>query len=51
MSDENWAAAAGYLEKAEEAYPQIIALLETCYRELGDFKLAYEYACRLRNVT
>lgn len=41
--------AAGYLRKAEPAYPEETApCLETCYRELGDFKLAYEYACKQR---
>lgn len=31
-------------EAPEEACP----LLERCYRELGDYKNAYEYACKLR---
>jgi hypothetical protein len=29
---------------SQEAYEK----LEVCYRELGDFKLAYEYACKQR---
>lgn len=34
---------------AEAAYPrQAAARLEVCYRELGDFRLAYEYACKQR---
>ena len=37
------------LHKAEETYPQETAsLLETCYRELEDFKMAYFYACKQR---
>ena len=31
------------------SYPRETAhRLEQCYRELGDFKRAYEYACRQR---
>ena len=26
----------------------VFALLEICYRELGDFQKAYEYACKQR---
>lgn len=36
------------LKKAEDAYPEALPLLEQCCRELGDFKSAYEYACRQR---
>ena len=33
----------------QETYPEKTAsLLETCFRELGDFKSAYEYACKQR---
>ena len=36
-----------YLRRAEEAYPQeVIPKLEACYRELGDYKQAYLYACK-----
>lgn len=39
--------AAEYLHRAEETQPEQCApLLEACYRELGDYKRAYEYACR-----
>lgn len=42
-------AAAQMLSTAEPEFPQeAVPLLETCYRELGDFKRAYEYACRQR---
>lgn len=38
--------AAQYLHIAETAYPRETAsLLEHCYRELQDYKRAYEYAC------
>lgn len=34
---------------AEQNYPQECAqALETCYRELGDYKMAYQYACKQR---
>ncbi len=46
MARSEWARAAEYLEKAEAIYPAAAALLEVCFRELGDFKRAYEYACR-----
>ena len=37
------------LAKAEADFPsQTIPLLEQCYRELGDFKQAYAYACKQR---
>ena len=40
-------AAARCLTKAEEAYPrESIPLLEQCYRELEDYKMAYLYACK-----
>ena len=40
-------AAASYL-LAEKALPQVAENLEICYRELGDYKKAYEYACKQR---
>lgn len=37
--------------KAEKAMPQaVFAKLETCYRELGDYRLAYDYACKQRSL-
>lgn len=39
--------AAKCFHRAENAYPRETApLLERCYRELEDYKRAYEYACR-----
>ncbi len=46
MVREDWAKAAAYLEPAEPAYPDAAGLLEVCFRELGDYTRAYEYACR-----
>lgn len=41
--------AAVYLGRAEEAFPKACQpLLEVCFRELGDFQKAYEYACKQR---
>ena len=45
----NFPAALPCLTAAEDAYPQLcIPALEVCYRELGDYKMAYEYACKAR---
>lgn len=42
-------AASEHFRKAETAYPEMcVPVLETCFRELGDYKMAYEYACRQR---
>jgi len=39
--------AARHLRAAEKEYPgETIPLLERCYRELEDYKRAYEYACK-----
>jgi hypothetical protein len=48
MARSDWAAAAACLEAAESEYPQVTPLLEQCFRELGDYKRAYEYACKQR---
>ena len=41
--------AARHLQKAEQEAEAVCApLLETCFRELGDFRRAYEYACKQR---
>ena len=45
--EENWWAAADCFLRAEDADPAAaIPKLEICFREAGDFKRAYEYACR-----
>ena len=42
--------AAACLTRAEERYPRETALpLERCYREMGDYRKAYDYACRERS--
>lgn len=47
MAEGNYPEAARCLHMAEGKRPgETAALLEECYRELGDFKRAYEYACR-----
>lgn len=43
-----YAAAAEHLRSVETVYPKTIGMLEICYRELGDFQKAYEYACKGR---
>lgn len=49
LEKKEYAAAAEMLQAAEAQFPlQCISLLEICYRELGDFELAYKYACKER---
>ena len=49
LLQKQYAQAAEYLLSAESAWPtQCWPLLETCFRELGDFQMAYEYACKQR---
>ena len=41
--------AAAFFKRAERVYPKLcLSALEQCYRELGDYKRAYEYACKQR---
>ena len=43
--------AAEHYTQAEEAFPrQAVRGLEACYRELEDYKMAYHYACKLRQL-
>jgi transcriptional regulator with XRE-family HTH domain len=45
----NYGAALPCLTAAEDAFPaRCIPALEICHRELGDYKKAYEYACKGR---
>lgn len=47
--ERSYIAAKACYHAAEETYPRETAhRLEQCYRELGDFKRAYEYACKQR---
>ena len=51
MGAKEYAAAAEFLKQAEQAFPvQTIPLLESCFRELGDFRSAYDYACKAREL-
>lgn len=51
MGAKEYAAAADYLKQAEAAFPgETIPLLESCFRELGDFQSAYAYACKAREL-
>jgi hypothetical protein len=44
-----YAEAADYLLRVEDTWPGETAReLEICFRELGDFQKAYEYACKQR---
>lgn len=47
--ERSYIAAKACFHAAEERYPRETAhRLEQCYRELGDFRRAYEYACKQR---
>lgn len=47
MAEEDYRNAAQCFRSAESTYPkETAAKLECCYRELGDYKRAYEYACK-----
>jgi transcriptional regulator with XRE-family HTH domain len=48
MAKGEWSEATAYLTRIEEDFPEVIPLLEACFREMGDFKQAYEYACKQR---
>lgn len=49
LLQKEYASAARYLQQADSAYPQETApLLEQAFRELGDYKAAYYYACKQR---
>ena len=49
LNRQEYAGAAAHFHRAEQALPaQTFGLLEQCYRELGDYKRAYEYALKQR---
>lgn len=49
FAEKQYQSAAEHLEQAAAAHPEAcLLLLEDCFRELGDFKKAYEYACKQR---
>lgn len=46
LAQKEYRSAAGYFHEAEAAFPKETApMLEACYRELQDYRRAYEYAC------
>ena len=50
LTQSRYAEAAACLHRAEEVYPKETAFrLEQCYRELEDYKRAYEYACKQKS--
>jgi transcriptional regulator with XRE-family HTH domain len=52
MAKGDYSGAADSLLLAQDRFPNETAvLLEQCFRELGDFKQAYFYACRQRETT
>ena len=49
MLGRDYKGAAEFLLKVEDSFQdESRKLLEICFRELGDYKQAYEYACRQR---
>ena len=51
MGQRRYREAAEHFLQAEDAYPMACAkALETCYRELEDYKMAYQYACKQRQA-
>ncbi len=47
----DYASAAAHYRRAETEWPErVCARLEHCFRELGDYRLAYEYACKQRTL-
>ena len=52
IAQENYAEALSCLKAAESSYPkETVPLLERCCRELEDYKGAYLYACKLRELS
>ena len=49
LERQEYAAASEHLLNAETVFPEKTApKLEVCFRELGDYRRAYEYACKQR---
>lgn len=47
LANQAYSEAANCFHLAESNYPkEVYPRLEICYRELGDYRLAYEYACK-----
>ena len=51
MAQKDYRCAVTHYQQAESAFPKACAqALEICYRELEDYKMAYHYACKLRQL-
>lgn len=49
LQQKKWKSAATHLRIAEPEFArEVCSMLETCYLELGDYRNAYEYACKQR---
>ncbi len=49
LRQKQWKKAVTHLRQAEGEFPrEVVPMLEDCYRELGNFQKAYEYACKQR---
>lgn len=46
LGEKQYEQAVAPLLAAESEFPQVLPLLEECFRELGDYRRAYEYACK-----
>ncbi len=49
MQAEAYSSAIAHFQKAQQG-KEVLALLERCHRELEDYKMAYHYACKLREA-
>lgn len=50
LIEKDYMQAAKCFHQAEEVMGQaVFSKLETCYREMGDYRMAYTYACKQRN--
>lgn len=49
LAEQSYGTAAKHLANVEELYPkEVVPLLEICFREMGDYQMAYHYACKAR---
>ncbi len=49
MKEKDYQQAAAYFQQAEARFPEeAVQALEVCFRELGDYRKAYFYACKQR---
>lgn len=50
LRERKFSQAARCFHGAEKRYPETAAYLEQCYREMGDYKEAYRYACKQKDT-